>query len=156
MEVHILLLSTMTPEDTAVNLEPHNITFDTQEGTIQKFKWNRKDRPVSVSLWVVCLHPLFDHLAPSCVPHMDAVLCWYHDHVGISCLQVKRAMALLQGLHSNVRMMVTLRPEKLKKHASRIRRYYNEHGFEIERLCATLDENIENILKVHLDIQKNL
>lgn len=146
----------MTPEDTAVNLAPHNVTFDTQEGTIQKFKWIRKDRPVSVSLWVVCLHPLFDHLAPSCVPHMDAVVCWYHDHVGLSCLQVKRAMELLQGLHSNVRMMATLRPEKLKRHVSRIRRYYSEHGFEIERLQASLDENIEEILRVHLDIQKNL
>lgn len=156
MEVHIMLLSTMTPEDTATNLEPHGITFDTQEGTIQKFKWIREDRPVSVSLWVACLHPLFDHLAPSCVPHMDAVVCWYHDHVGISCLQVKRAMGLLQELHSNVRIMVTTLPRKQEKHASRIRRYYNEHGFEIERLHATLDENIEEILRVHLDIQKNL
>jgi len=146
----------MTPQDTADNLEPHGITFDTQEGTIQKFKWIREDRPVSVSLWVACLHPLFDHLAPSCVPHMDAVVCWYHDHVGISCLQVKRAMGLLQGLHSNVRMMATTLPDKLDKHASRIKRYYNEHGFEIERLTSTLNENIEQILRVHLDIQKNL
>lgn len=151
-----MLLSTMNPQDTADNLKPHGITFDTQEGTIQKFKWIRQDRPVSVSVWVACLHPLFDHLAPSFVPHMDAVVCWYHDHVGISCLQVKRAMGLLQELHSNVRMMATLRPVKHEKHVSRIRRYYNEHGFEIERLHGTLDVNIEEILKVHLDIQKNL
>ena len=146
----------MTPEDTANNLEPHGITFDTQEGTIQKFKWIREDRPVSVSLWVACLHPLFDHLAPSCVPHMDAVVCWYHDHVGISCLQVKRTMGLLQSLHSNVRMMATTIPHKQERHASRIRRYYDEHGFEVERLYATLDENIEEILRVHLNIQKDL
>lgn len=151
-----MLLSTMTPEDTAANLKPYDLPFDIQEGTIQKFKWVREDRPVSVSLWVACLHPLFDHLAPSCVPHMDAVVCWYHDHDGISCLQVKRAMGLLQELHSNVRIMATTSPHKLEKHASRIRRYYNEHGFEIERLHATLDMNIEEILRVHLDIQKNL
>ena len=80
----------------------------------------------------------------------------YHDHDGISCLKVKRAMTVLQKLHSNVRLMATTIPHKLEKHASRIRRYYNEHGFEIERLHATLELNIEEILRVHLVIQKSL
>lgn len=156
MEVHIFLLSTMSAEDTAANLQPYGITFDTQEGTIQKFKFPIEGQPISVSLWVARLHPLLEHLSTSFVPHMDAVACWYHDHDGISCLQVKQAMELLQKIHSNVRLMATTTPVKNHGHASRIRRYYNENGFPIDRFTETLDKNIEEILRVHLDIQKSL
>ena len=156
MEVHIFLLSTMSAADTAANLESLSITFDCQEGTIQKFKCPRPGRPVSVSLWVACMHPLVEHLAASIVPHMDAVVCWYHDHDGLSCLQVKQAMGLLQNLHNNVRLMATTIDQKKEVHHSRIRKYYDEHGLAIERLTETMDKNIEEILRVHLDIHKNL
>ena len=156
MEVHIFLLSTMNAADTAVNLESLSITFDCQEGTIQKFKCPCTHSPVSISLWVACMHPLVEHLAASVVPHMDAVVCWYHDHDGLSCLQVEQAMGLLQPLHNNVRLMATTAPPKREVHHSRIRKYYDEHGFAIERLTETMDKNIEEILRVHLDIQKNL
>lgn len=156
MEVHIWLLSTMTPEETAANLQPYDITFDVHDGTVQKFRWAREDRPVSVSLWVACMHPLVTHLAPSFAPHMDACACWYHDHDGLSCLKVQAAMTLLQSLHDNVRLMATTLPEKQQKHHSRIRRHYDAHGFEIPRLVSNLEDNIEEILRVHLDIQKNL
>lgn len=156
MEVHILLLSTMTPQDTAANLAPHEITFDTRDGTIQKFRWVRQDRPVTVSLWVACVHPLVEHLGASFIPHMDACVCWYHDHDGLSCIKVNTSMTFLQGLHDNVRLMATTLPNKHDKHHSRIRRHYNAHGFEIQRLVSSLETNIEEILKVHLDIQKNL
>ena len=156
MEVHIMILSTMSVSDTASNLRPYNIAFDEQEGTIQKFKWVRENGPVSVSLWVACMHPLTQHLAASFVPHMDACVCWYHDHDGLSCVRVQAGMELLQSLHENVRLMATTFPEKYPKHASRVRKYYSTHGFEIERLMSNLPMNIEEILRVHLNIQKHL
>ena len=157
MEVHIFFVSTMTAVDTMANLEAYGFTFDCQEGTIQKFKWIRDDRAaVSVSLWVSRLHPLLEHLASSLVPYMDACVCWYHDHDGLSCLQVQQAMNLLQRLRTNVRLVAATTPLKHERHESRIRRYYDQHGFEIERLIGTLDTIIEEILRVHLDIQKSL
>ena len=65
-------------------------------------------------------------------------------------------MELLQGYHKNVWMMATTIPEVSKKHSSRVRLYYNENGFEITRLTNDLSKNLEDILKVHLDIQKTL
>lgn len=156
MEVHILLLSTMTPEDTASNLKLHDISCDVCEGTIHKTRWVRQDRPITVSLWVACVHPVVEHLGSSFVPHMDACVCWYHDHDGLSCIKVKATMQFLQRLHDNVRLMATTLPEKYPKHHSRIRKHYDSHGFEIQRLVSSLDVNIEEILKVHLNIQKNL
>lgn len=156
MEVHVFLLSTMTPSDTAANLHEHGLTFDSVSGTVQKLRWVRQDRPVSVCLWVACVHPLLEHLAPSFVPHMDACVCWYHDHDGLSCIKVHGAMTLLQSLHDNVRLMATTLPEKRTQHDSRIRRQYDAHGFEIQRLVSSLDTNIEEILRVHLNIQRNL
>lgn len=156
MEIHVLLLSTMTPEDTRINLDMYGIAFDSQPATIQKFKWVRDERPITVSLWVACQHPIVDHLAPSFMPHMDACVCWYHDHDGLSCVNVKNGIGLLQTLHQNIWMMATTYPEKQPQHKSQVKHYYNEHGFELRRLTNTLDANIEEILRVHLDIQKNL
>jgi hypothetical protein len=156
MEVHILLLSTMTLQDTASNLSGIGLEFDTVSGTIQKLRWTRKSGAVSVSLWVACVHPLVEHMASSFVPHMDACVCWYHDHDGISCLKVDHALTFLQSMHDNVRLMATALPEKHTKHESRIKRHYNRHGFEIQRLTSSLEINIEEILRIHLDIQKKL
>lgn len=156
MEVHILLLSTMSPRDTALNMNEIGVNFDVSEGTVQKLRWTRQGGAVSVSLWVACVHPLVEHMAASFVPHMDACVCWYHDHDGISCIKVENTVHFLQSMHDNVRMMATTFPQKQNKHSSRIRRHYNEHGFEIQRLTSSLETNIEEILRMHLDIQKNL
>lgn len=155
MEVHVMLLSTMNPEMTRDFLSLYDLEFDATPGTICKLHWPI-DLPVSVSLWVACQHPIVDHLSASFLPHMDACVCLYHDHDGLSCVKVGTGIELLQKYHSNVWMMATTIPEVIKKHSSRVRLYYNENGFEITRLTKDLNTNLEAILKVHIEIQKTL
>ena len=147
----------MTPEDTRLNLSLYNIDFDCS-ASVQKFRWIRREKngPITISLWVACQHPIVEHLADSFVPHMDACVCWYHDHDGLSCMKVLHGMTLLQKTHSNVWLMMTVVPKKSQKHESRIRKYYCENGFPIKRLDSTLEENIEEILRVHLMSNKTL
>ena len=155
MEVHIMLLSTMNTEMTREFLSRYDLEFDVTPGTICKLHWP-VERSVSVSLWVACQHPVVEHLGGSFMPHMDACVCLYHDHDGLSCVRVESGMKLIQRYHANVWMMATTLPAVIKQHSSRVRRYYNDNGFEITRLTNALDKNIEEILKLHLMVQKTL
>ena len=156
MEVHILLLSSMSREDTHKNLARYGIDFDRAEDSIQKFHWSQGAAAISVSLWVSCQHPVVEHLAESFIPHMDACVCWYHDHNGLSCLKVLHGMLILQAHSTNVWMMATTYPNIRNKHDSRIRKYYCSNGFPIIRLTKSLEENIDEILSVHISINKTL
>ena len=71
-------------------------------------------------------------------------------------MKVLHGMTLLQKTHSNVWLMMTVVPKKSQKHESRICKYYCENGFPIKRLDSTLEENIEEILRVHLMSNKTL
>jgi len=155
MEVHIMLLSTMTTDMTRAFLSCYDLDFDVTPGTINKLHWP-VERSVSVSLWVACQHPVVEHLGGSFMPHMDACVCLYHDHDGLSCVRVESGMKLIQQYHANVWMMATTLPAVSKQHSSRVRRYYNDNGFEITRLTNALDKNIEEILKLHLMVQKTI
>lgn len=155
MDVHILLLSTMTPKVTAQNLAMFDLHFDETAATVQKLQLKRPG-PVSVSLWVACHHPLVSELASSFAPHMDACVCWYHDHNALSCLRVASAMSTLKLFRPTLWMMVTTHPVVHEKHQSRIKKYFDEHGFERVRLIQTLDKNIEKILARHLEYHKTL
>ena len=150
-----MILSTMEPELTRDFLSLNHLEFDVTPGTICKLHWH-SELPVSISLWVACQHPIVDHLSASFVPHMDACVCLYHDHDGLSCVRVASGMELLQKYHQNVWMMATTIPELSKKHSSRVRLYYNENGFEITRLTNNLNKSLEAILKLHLEIQKTI
>ena len=151
----MLLLSTMSTEATRIFLESYDLEFNTIDGTICKFHWPANGK-LSVSLWVACQHPVVEHLASSFLPHMDACVCLYHDRDCLSCVRVDNAIKLLQQNHSNVWMMATTVPPVVNQHSSRVRHYYNENGFEIDRLIGSLGDNLDKILRVHLSIQKNL
>jgi len=150
-----MLLSTMTTDMTRAFLSCYDLDFDVTPGTINKLHWP-VERSVSVSLWVACQHPVVEHLGGSFMPHMDACVCLYHDHDGLSCVRVESGMKLIQQYHANVWMMATTLPAVSKQHSSRVRRYYNDNGFEITRLTNALDKNIEEILKLHLMVQKTI
>lgn len=156
MEVHILLLSSMTRENTRKNLSRHGITFDCADYSIQKFRWSPSRRAISVSLWVACQHPVVEQLAESFMPHMDACVCWYHDHDGLSCLKVLHGMSILQAHSTNVWMMATTYPTVRNKHDSRVRKYYCTNGFPIVRLTKTLGKNIEEIVSFYISINKTM
>ena len=87
---------------------------------------------------------------------MDACVCLYHDHHGLSCVKILHAMTLLQRYHKNVWLMTTTYPVQNPPHKSKVKKYYCSNGFPIIRLTKTLGENIEEILKVHLSIHKTL
>jgi len=155
MEVHILILSTMNVDMTREYMSQYELDFDSTEGTICRLRMQR-DQPMSVSLWVCCQHPVVELLAGSFVPHMDACICLYHDHDGLSCVRIESGMKLLQEYHQHIFMMATILPTIQQKHSSRVRHYYNENGFEIRRLTQTLHKNVEEILKLHLQVNKTL
>ncbi len=46
MEIQIFILSTMSPESTAANLNIIDIDFDKTKGTIQRFRLDRKNLPL--------------------------------------------------------------------------------------------------------------
>jgi len=145
----------MNPDMTRDFFALYNLEFDATPGTICKLHWPF-EMSVSTSLWVACQHPIVEHLSASFLPHMDACVCLYHDHHGLSCVRVASGMELLQKYHKNIWIMATTIPKVSLKHSSRVRLYYNENGFEIIRLTNDLSKNVEDILKVHLEIQKTL
>ena len=156
MDVHILVLSTMSPELTRQNLEGYGYDFKLAP-SIQKFRWRSlPTEGVSVCLWVLTMHPLCTTLASSLIPYMDANLLWYHDHDLLSCVRVEAGMQLLEAHATHISLMATVTPALTPKHASTVRRYYDEHGFERRRCTDTLENNVAVVLEQYLSTAKTL
>jgi|TARA_B110000091_G_C13814872_1_gene477153 hypothetical protein len=139
METHIFILSTMTPSCTNAALP--NFDFDTKAGTIQKFKWDKQ-----TTLWIACQHPVINCLAESILPYMDACACWYHNHCTLSCLRVHNCMVFLQKYHQNISLMTTIKPALLYQHQSKVKKYYNNHGFERKYYYQDFITTVQNII----------
>lgn len=85
---------------------------------------------------------------------MDTCVCWYHDSDALSCVRVEAAMELLQKYGSDTCLMATVVPRLAHAHKSKIRKYYDDMGFERRRLTCDLNENIEMLVKRHLKYKK--
>ena len=146
----------MSPKQIRANLVLNGIDFDETENVcIQKFLWPRSG-PVGVTVWVVCHHPLVSGLASSLLPYMDMCICWYHDHDAMSCVRVEAAMEVLQMYNSNIWLMTTVIPRASHLHKSKIRKYYDEMGFERERLTSDLNDSIEFLIKRHIKYKRDI
>jgi hypothetical protein len=158
MEIQIFILSTMSPESTAANLNIIDIDFDKTKGTIQRFRLDRKKTSaISVSLWIGCQHPLTNILLESTIPYMDACICLYHDNDPLSCLRVRTAIQLLEVYCDNIWLMVTNKPILRIRHESKIRKFFDRNGFLRPLLVGeNIQENIEKILNVDLNVSKYL
>jgi|TARA_B110000977_G_scaffold200605_1_gene291756 hypothetical protein len=139
MDTHLFILSTMSPALTNAALP--NFDFDTKAGTIQKFKLDNQ-----TTIWIACQHPVINCLAESIVPYMDACVCWYHDHCTLSCLRVQNCMTFLQKYHQNISLMTTIKPALLYRHHSKIKKYYNNHGFQRKHYLKDFIINVQNII----------
>ena len=158
MDIQIFVLSTMSPESTAANLNLVNISFDKTKGTIQRFRLDRKkSSAISVSLWIGCQHPLTNILLESTLPYMDACICLYHDNDPLSCLRVRNAVKLMEKFSDNIWLMVTNKPVLRIRHESKIRKFFDRNGFLRPLLMENnIQESIEKILDVDLNVNKYL
>jgi|FLMP01.1.fsa_nt_emb hypothetical protein len=143
MDNHLFLLSTMSPQLTRAALIPFDIDFQVHPGTIQKFEWHGR-----AMLWIACQHPVTAAMADSILPYMDTCVCWYHDQCALSCLRVHSCLGFLEKYHDNVAMMATNCPTQNNPHTSKVRKYYNKHGFLRKFYCRTFRHNIENITQI--------
>lgn len=155
MDIHLFLLSTMSAEMTRQNLEGYGYTFDVRP-SIQKFRWTPAVGTVTVCLWVCTMHPLCTALAASLIPYMDACILWYHDHDAMSCLRVEGGMRLLQRRGVPLSILASVTPRVEQSHASRVRRYFDEHGFEYRRVIGTLQEALHTSLDTYMSTAKTL
>lgn len=156
MDIHILLLSTMSPAMTRQNLEGYGFTFE-MAPSIQKFRWIPPDKNgITVCLWVSTMHPLCTTLCSSLIPYMDACVLWYHDHDVLSCIRVEGAMSLLENNTKNISLMATTTPTLANKHKSTVKRYYDEFGFERKRFTGLLYKNLLVIIENYLSTAKTL
>lgn len=155
MEIHICILSTMTPLATAAYLKTSDLEFQSDYPSVQRFRITRPSSLV-VSLWVVCQHPLTNEMLNCTIPYMDACICLYHDHSPVSCLRVRKAMSLLQPLSDAIWLMSTTIPRSRLTHESKIKKFYDKNGFERKLLTGTLEENIEELIDVDLKILKHI
>lgn len=156
MDIHILILSTMSPRITQQNLECYGFTFKIDD-SIQKFRWTPPEKNgISVCLWVSTMHPLCTTLSSSLIPYMDACILWYHDHDIMSCIRVEGGMALLENNTKNISLMATTKPVLSKRHKSTVKRYYDEHGFERQRFTGLLYKNLLVIIEKYLSTAKTL
>lgn len=137
MENHIFILSTMTPDITNAALP---FDFNTQVGTIQKFEWDKV-----TTIWIACQHPVINCMAESIIPYMDICLVWYHNHCALSCLQVHNCMHFLEKYHQNISLMTTIKPPLLYQQKSKVRHYYNKHGFVRKYYYEDFKVNISRI-----------
>ena len=158
MDIQIFILSTMSPESTAANLNLVDISFDKTKGTIQRFRLNRKkSSAISVSLWIGCQHPLTNILLESTLPYMDACICLYHDNDPLSCLRVRNAVKIMEKFSDNIWLMVTNKPVLRIRHESKIRKFFDRNGFLRPLLMENnIQESIEKILDVDLNVNKYL
>ena len=156
MEVHVLILSTMSSMMTIAFLKYNNIDIVVDKD-IQRFNWTRsKLHQRKLTIWIACHTPLTNELLSSLVPYMDAVVCLYHDHDALSCLKMRAAMESVSRFHDVIYPMMTAVPRLHRRHQSRIQKFYNKNGFERERLTGALHEAVERILKLDLNIVKTL
>jgi len=148
MDIHIFILSTMTPEMTSAFFESHNVAVDASE-SIHRHQWKRGDAMQGgkmCSLWITHMTPLTCELLSSTLPYMDAAICLYHDDDALSCVKVRNAEGQLSMHHDNIWLLPTCLPAVTQKHNSRIKKFYNKDGFERPQLRLGLQESIENIL----------
>jgi hypothetical protein len=142
MEKHLFILSTMSPELTRKALGEIGLEFQTERGIIQKFKWGN-----AIQLWVACHHPVVAALADSILPHMDVVVCWYHNKCAKSCLRVHNSMEFLSKYHHNIVLMATAVPALDHPRKSLVRKYYNNDGFVRKYYNQTFAKNVLQILE---------
>lgn len=156
MEVHVFILSTMSPETTSIYLNAQHLEYEYTD-SIQRFQWKRQNNAgISVTVWVACQSPLINELIENTLTHMDACICLYHDHDALSCLKMRKAMQRLEMYNENIFPMMTTTPQLLNKHKSRVQKFYNKDGFERERFTGTLTNTIERLLRTNLDVFKSL
>jgi hypothetical protein len=139
MERHVFILSTMTPALTNAALA--HVEIETQEGTIQKYRWDEQ-----TTLWIACQHPVVKCLAESILPYMDKCVCWYHNHCSLSCLRVDNCITFLEKYHSNISLMTTVNPVLSQPHQSKVKKYYNKHGFLINYYKKNFRDNLHSLL----------
>jgi hypothetical protein len=142
MEKHVFILSTMTPGLTKKVLLLVGIEFKIDDGIIQKFKWGD-----SIQLWIACHHPVVAAIADSIIPHMDVVVCWYHNRCVKSCLRVHNSMEFLNKYHDNIVMMAADVPVLDHPRKSLVKKYYNKHGFLRRYYNKTFSKNILQIFE---------
>lgn len=156
MDIHVFVLSTMSADMTRQNLEGYGYTFDTRP-SIQKFRWIPAHRSgVTVCLWICTMHPLCTALAASLIPYMDACILWYHDHDAMSCMRVEGGMRLLQQKGVPLSILASVTPRVEQSHASRVRRHFDEHGFEYRRITGTLLVALDTSLDTYMSTAKTL
>lgn len=150
MELHVFILSTMSPDTTSAYFNAQHLEYAPTD-SIQRFQWKRQNRAgISVTIWIACQSPLMNDLIASTLTHMDVCICLYHDHDALSCIKVRKAMGLLELYNENIFPMMTTSPQLLHKHTSRVQKFYNKDGFVRELLGPTLKNTIEKILKMNL------
>jgi hypothetical protein len=135
--LHVFILSTMSADLTKLALD---IELDPQPGTIQSFAWDKH-----TTLWIACQHPVVCCLAESILPYMDHCVCWYHDQCALSCLRVHACMTFLEKYNHNISLMTTTRPCGVA-HESRIRKYFNHHGFVRKCYNQEFQDNVRSLL----------
>ena len=158
MDVHIFILSTMTPEMTCAFFESHNVAIDVSE-SIHRHRWKRvgaMQGGKTCTLWITHMTPLICELLSSTLPYMDATICLYHDHDALSCVKIRNAEHQLSMHHDNIWLLPTCIPAVSKKHHSRIKKFYNKDGFERPQLRLGLESSIEEILLIDFTGYKNL
>lgn len=156
MDVHIFILSTMSPRMTNAFFRTVNIDFKILPN-IQRFQWQRNNNTGKrVSIWAACQHPLLNDMFQNIFPYMDAAICLYHDHDAMSCLKVRKAVELLSPLQEHIWLMPTNIPKLDRRHESRIKKMYNRDGFVRPLLDGAFHENIESLLEIDLNTAKYL
>ena len=90
------------------------------------------------------------------LPHMDACVCWYHDHDATSCVRVANSVSMLEKHHDVIWLLATNKPRIYDAHKSRVKKFFDEHGFERPRLTGTLRKGLKKIIKQHIQYHKHL
>ena len=129
MEVHVFILSTMSPETTSMYLNVQHLEYEYTD-SIQRFQWKRQNKAgISVTVWVACQSPLINELIGNTLTHMDACICLYQTmmHFLSKNAQGHATIGNVQRKHiSYDDNDATL----LNKHKSKVQKFYNKDGFE--------------------------
>lgn len=154
MDFNIFVLSTMSLEDTKKRCLYYDLKFE-DSICIQKLTWPRR-LSISVKLWIGVVHPVVNELLKDVLPYMDACVVWYHDHCVKSCLKVQGAVSSLSSIVDNLWLVGASFDLRRDKHASKIKKTYNQNGFERPCLIKPLDNSIEIILRSQLELNSKL
>lgn len=140
-DYHLFILSTMTPAITKAAVGPC-FEFQLQEGTVQKFKWDKV-----TTIWIACQHPVINCLAESIIPYMDTCVVWYHPERVLSCLRVQNCVNFLEKYHQQISLMTTaVLAGSASATLSKVKRYYDTHGFVRKYYYEKLEVNIPTII----------